>query len=121
MRLSIATLECLGILLILSTIAILGGSKFTDWSASFAVFLGFIYAQRSFDIAEQMQPHAVKNESPIDLEMKRIFVLKEFVWMTTFYAIGSYPLLCGACVFAMYPSIRRYLRQDLFMIATARN
>lgn len=112
MRSTVAKLECLVVFLILMAIAYCGGAKFSDWSAACAVFLGFLYAQRSFDAVEALEHEkAAANHRSNSTEMQKIFVLKEFVWMTTFYAIGSYPLLCGAFVFAAYPSIRRSLRR----------
>lgn len=110
MRFNVARIECIIIFLILFLISIVGGAKFTDWTASLAVLLGFIYAQRSFDAVDILQNGDSQSIPPSKDELQKIFVMKECVWMVTFYTIGSYPLLCGALVFAVYPAVRKSIR-----------
>lgn len=111
MGLKLSHFEALTVLTVLSIIAVLGGSRFTDWSAALAVFLGFLHAQLSFDLADA---HDEKSESQSNTgaKLKDLFVLKEIIWIVTFTALGSYPLLAGALLFMAYPAIRRWLRHS---------
>jgi len=101
-------LEALVVIVALGVIAYLGGSKFTDWTAAAAVFIGFLYAQLSFNIAEEKT--ATASEALEQARLKQVFVVKELLWIVTFAALGSYPLLVGAFLFMVYPATRTLVR-----------
>jgi hypothetical protein len=107
MNKKIPVLEALIVVAILAVIAFAGGARFTDWSAACAVFFGFLHTQISFSLAEgriEELPNA-----PGSL-LKKIHLLKEATWITTFSLLGSWPLLGGAALFLFYPALRELLR-----------
>ncbi|MGA1191430.1 MAG: hypothetical protein ACO3XO_04025 [Bdellovibrionota bacterium] len=94
--------EAVVVLGILSTIAVISGSQFTDWTASLAVFLGFLHAQHSFQVAQKIDALEVSGKGQFWVTTTLHFC-KEAIWITTFACLGCYPLLAGAVLFATYP------------------
>jgi len=107
MNKKVAILEVSAVFLALTLIACASGAKLTDWSASLAIFIGFIYSQLSFDLAEDRDVKAARN--PCN-KMRRLFVMKEAIWIATFAMLQSWPLLAGALMFMAYPYIRLAVR-----------
>ncbi len=101
--------EALGVIMVLSLIAYLGGARITDWSAACGVFLGFIHTQMSFSLAEGRIEELPNSPGAL---LRKIHLLKEASWITTFSLLGSWPLLCGAVLFLCYPMLRVRLRPN---------
>ena len=108
--------EALLILLLLVIITILNGSSLTDCIASAAVFLGFLHAQHSFDLAEK---DTASSQPQLGLGyLKNIHIAKEVLWVTTFLLLKSDPLLLGAIAFLLYPFWRQFLRKTLSRVGS---
>ena len=103
---SLRETEALFVFLMLFIIAVCSGSKAVDWSAASAVFLGFVDAQISFDLAEHQTKSGGQEGAK---KLHNIYVLKELGWVVTFLLLQSWPLLFGAIIFSLYPTIRRWL------------
>lgn len=103
----VAFLEALVVFLALWLVAYTGGAHATDYLASTAVFLGFIYSQMSFDLADAHPMHSTENPCA---KMKNVYLLKEATWILTFGLLGSWPLFVGAIMFISYPMIRSLTR-----------
>jgi len=101
--------EALFVFTILALIASISGSTFTDWSSASAVFLGFINVQMAFDLTEKESATEEESQS----QLKIFHVLKESVWLVTFLAMGSYPLLVSSLIFMTYPTWRKLIRRQL--------
>ena len=102
---TIARTEAVIVFLILTLIAAIGGAKLCDCSSALAVFIGFIYSQLSFDIAEKSNPLANAPRS-----LKQLYLLKELAWLITFILLKNWPLLIGATIFICYPYLRSWAR-----------
>jgi hypothetical protein len=113
MKLVAWQLEAALVFLTLGIIAYFGGSKFTDWSAALAVFLGFLHAQVAFDLADYNKSSKI-NTSPQSNLLKNFYLIKEAIWLVTFVALKSYPLLAGSAIFISYPALRRIIRSKIF-------
>jgi hypothetical protein len=104
----IASFEAVFVFLTLCLIAWYSGSQPTDWTSAAAVFLGFVYAQSSFEIAERDLQSRVSTETK---RLRGIFMLKEVGWIVTFMLLGSWPLVFGAVMFLSYPYVRLLTRR----------
>lgn len=101
-------IEQLGVVAILTTMWCFNGCQMTDVITSGAVFLGFLYAQLSFDVAESIEgTHAGATRS----SLRFLFMAKEGLWLLAFMAVQSWPLVFGSLLFSGYPLIRNRLRQ----------
>lgn len=101
-------IEQLGVLAILTGIWCANGCHMTDTVTSGAVFLGFLHAQLSFDVAESSDdPRATATRS----NLRFLFMAKEGLWFIAFMAVQSWPLVFGSLLFSCYPIIRSHLRR----------
>ena len=94
--------EAVGVLAVLIAIAIFSGSRLTDWTATLAVFLGFIHVQQSFKLAESLDKLRPSRASRSRF-VRLLHCSKESVWIITFASLGSYPLVAGSVLFFLYP------------------
>lgn len=91
----------------MAVIAEYSGSLLQDWMSAFAILLGFLYSQTAFDLSEG---GSTERSEVLALKLKALHVSKEAAWITTFLYLGSYPLVVGALVFMLYPTLRKSLR-----------
>lgn len=97
--------EALLVLVLLSTIAWLSGSRLTDWLGAAAVFVTFLHGQLSFDMQDSQKQMAEPTVANYHWS-SRLFVTKELLWIVTFIMTGSWPLCAGSVIFATYPRWR---------------
>lgn len=100
-------IEQLGVIAILIGIWCANGRHITDTVTSGAVFLGFLHAQLSFDLAESIDD-AGANTTRSNLRF--LFMAKEGLWFLAFMAVQSWPLVFGSLLFSCYPLVRAQLR-----------
>jgi hypothetical protein len=100
-------LEQLGVIAILSGIWCANGCHLTDTVTSCAVFLGFLHAQLSFDVAESIDDDEARRTGS---NLRLLFMAKEGLWFLAFMAVQSWPLVFGSLLFSCYPLVRSRLR-----------
>lgn len=102
------SIEALFVFSALCLIVWYSGGQAADWTSAAAVFLGFVYAQSSFEIAERDLQSRLSTETR---RLRGIFMLKEVGWIVTFMLLGSWPLVFGALMFLSYPYVRSLTRR----------
>lgn len=95
----------------LSLIAVMSGSKLTDWMGATAVFITFLHWQMSYSMQESLSTRQTENSSNYHWSA-RLFVAKEVLWLVTFALSGCYPLCAGSLLFATYPRWRAWTRRE---------
>lgn len=95
----------------LSLIAVMSGSKLTDWMGAAAVFITFLHWQMSYSMQESLSTRPSENSQNYHWSA-RLFVAKEVLWLVTFALSGCYPLCAGSLLFATYPRWRAWTRRE---------
>lgn len=97
-------------LLVLGTVAVLGGNHATEWLGAGAVWLSFMHGQVADRMAESQGRRAVP-----DVHCYRraalYFIGKEALWVAYFVAHRSYAALAGCALFLAYPAWRKVYRK----------
>jgi hypothetical protein len=104
MQPSIARLEASIVLLLLGLSAALGGSTIADWLTGGAVFLSFLCTQSAFDLADVNEANGGPRAHTA--HYRRLYIVKEALWIGSCIAIGNFPLITSTGIFAAYPAWR---------------
>lgn len=95
---------------ILCAVTFLYQCTWTGWLTTLAVMLTFQHAQISDRLSEG-QKFMTNPDVKCYWKLDKLFVLKELVWIITFFLLHSYAAIVGSILFAVYPVWRRIYRK----------